>query len=602
MAESAPPDDAGIGDACEDCHASVVASYRATGMARALGALRPGEFEGLGVVTEPSTGFRYHFEEHDGRARIVETFRAVPGDARRDRSDDDKGAADRRAPPHQDSARLWFAIGAGIKDRSFVAVRHGRMWFAPLETISASEAPRHAALAPPHAMSPGSRMTVPITPACLACHTDDVPGEVWPSNLVPRAADWTPRGISCAACHGHAAEHAAWRSAEPDDDARDDSDPIISFSSFDRVQRMSVCGTCHLQGDARIELDGSVHSVLAPGEDLLARRAIFVAAEPTTEIGFVSQVERLVLSRCFTESAGSARELSCETCHDPHVVLTDERERRRVRAVCRSCHSAPVPPGDQPPMVEAMTTCSLTDAEAKRGEDCVSCHMPRRPVFDVAGVEIHDHRIERRPGPSVRSETLRFFESPTGNWEQFVWPDRDPPAHANDLGLLLLALYNARIMEFATALLGAQHSPLVDALPMFHHARGVLLEGVGGLAEARAAYERALELRPEMAESSSNLGLLQGRIGELDAGLATLTSLLERAPKADGALRNRGLIQRARGDQEAFLRDVEAAMKLAPDAALALALVDVYTSLGRESMAERWRLEARRLDPRNAED
>ncbi len=569
---------ADVGNDCEDCHASIVASYRATGMARALDTIRPGEFDGLEAVGDPvrtpdgaTATFRYRVEQSGGSARVVESL--------------ELGSV-----PHRDSARLAFAIGAGVLDRSYAAVKNGRLWFAPIEVVSASGATaRHAALAPPHAMTAGQRLTVPITPDCLACHTDAPPTTTWPANLDPLAGDWTPRGIDCAACHARAAEHVAWREATEPEGA---TDPIVSMAAFDRVQRMSLCANCHLQGDARIELDGSIHRGPEPGEDLLARRAVFVAAQPTEEIGFVSHVERLVLSECFTASSGFTAPLACTTCHDPHVAPGAPGERERVRAACATCHAtSPASTTEMP-----AAGCALDD-ERRVGEDCVSCHMARRPVFDVAAVEIHDHRIEVRPVPSRRSEALRFFESPVGDWSVFRWPDRPAPAYANDLGLLLLALYNARQMDFAAALVGAKPSARVDRLPMFHHARGVLLESRGQLAAARSAYERALELAPEMLEPASNLALLEARLGDVDAGIARLTVLLERAPAADGALRNRALLHNLRGEHEAFLADLERAMKLAPDPVVARALAAGHGALGRPDAAEHWQAAARRLDP-----
>ena len=77
---------------------------------------------------------------------------------------------------------------------------------------------------------------------------------------------------------------------------------------------------------------------------------------------------RLLESRCYRASAGK---LTCTTCHAPHGFTKTAAE---YRMVCRSCHatmhnSAPL--------------------------DCVHCHMPRRPVQDVAGMLVTDHRIQR---------------------------------------------------------------------------------------------------------------------------------------------------------------------------------------------------------------
>ena len=282
---------------CRDCHPSEADSYAATGMARALERLRADEFAGLRAMSASSAGFLYAFEGHGSSARVVETLEKPAG------------------VPARDSASLVFAIGAGELDRSYVAQHHGRLWLAPLEVVGHG-AERRAALAPSHALAPGARLTQPVTHECLACHTDDLPERTWPLNLAPN--DWQPSGISCAACHPAVIEHVHLRTAGSDEDLA--ADPFVRTAS--RRQRMERCAACHLQGDARIECEPGLTGPPPGGVDLLRTRAVFVAREATSEIGFVSHVQRLVLSRCYLESAGFADGgLACETCHDPHASV-----------------------------------------------------------------------------------------------------------------------------------------------------------------------------------------------------------------------------------------------------------------------------------------
>jgi hypothetical protein len=280
---------------CAECHPSLAASFALTGMARALEPLRGGELAGLAPVEESGTGFVYSFESDAQGARLVE---AQSGGTWRD------------------SAPLAFAIGAGELDRSFAATRGKRFWLAPLEVFGSGSA-RHSALAPGHTIQPGARFTVPITPECLGCHTDAPPPRAWPLNLAP--ADWAPRGISCGACHGDLAGHVKAKATELADEEAGAEDPLDGERGWTRVQRMERCAACHLQGDARLELDPERLGPPPPGTTLLAERAVFVARAPTDEIGFVSHVQRLVLSRCYLESKDFPRGgLACESCHDPH--------------------------------------------------------------------------------------------------------------------------------------------------------------------------------------------------------------------------------------------------------------------------------------------
>ncbi len=570
---SAPVSSSAAGDGaapCADCHPSIVESYRRTGMARALEPLREGELAGLASVLEPATGFRYHFEGDGSGARIVETREAQAG-----------------RPSHLDSAPLVCAIGAGALDRSFVALRSGRLWLAPLEVLHGGGKP-HAAFAPSHAIQPGTRFSFPVTPECLGCHTDAPPPRDWPLNRRP--SSWQPRGISCAACHGELEPHVRFRSAELAGESPSGADPIPDLSALARERRVSVCAACHLQGDARIELEPGAPGLPPPGGDVLARRAVFVAAHAAEELGFVSHVQRLVLSRCYLES----RELACESCHDPHRSLSEPREKERVRAACGRCHADAAAPATT---AQAAAACALPPGE-RAGRDCVSCHMRTSGVFDVAEVRIHDHWIRADPGPEGARGPLRFPESSAGDWRRFAWPGAPPVEHADDPGLWLMALAHGGHLERARARLSEPPGPLAARLPMYHHVRGSLLERSGRLPEARASYEKALELDPELAEPAVNLGALLARLGEPRAGLEVLDHLLARHPQADTALRNRAIVRLELGDEEGALADLERAQALLPDAELARALAKSYRSLGDTDRARRWEDEARRLDPR----
>ena len=182
-----------------------------------------------------------------------------------------------------------------------------------------------------------------------------------------------------------------------------------------------------------------------PGEDLFARRATFVAATPSSEIGFVSQVERLALSTCFQRSFGRERALLCTTCHDPHASTFEPAERERVRSACTSCHAAHEPKAglDKP--------CSES-AERRGTRACVDCHMRKTGVFDVAAVQIHDHRIERKPPPPSPASPLRIKSTRDGRLAHFALPDRTAFSATKEPGLWTIALTSAGRRDLALPL------------------------------------------------------------------------------------------------------------------------------------------------------
>ncbi|MFT5050632.1 MAG: putative CXXCH cytochrome family protein [Chlamydiales bacterium] len=565
---SAPPSSDASGR-CIDCHTRIALDWSRTGMARTLGPVTLSELEGLGAVADAPVGYSYAFENHEGNPSIVETHAG--------------------APQHELRAELVLAIGSGERDRSFAALQGDFLWLAPLEALTTADGRRHSELAPSHSITPGSRFSNPITGECLGCHTDAPPPEQFPLNLHSEitstgARQWEPRGISCGACHGPVERHARMR------EEHSGADPILRIAQLSRIERLSICAACHLQGDARVILKPGQLGPPRPGGDLLEGRAVFVASRPDQDVGFVSQVQRLLLSECFLQSDT----MVCGTCHDPHRTLHDDTERRRVRDACMQCHIDGIDSAGSAPDA---SPCGLAPSARPPAADCASCHMRRTGVFDVAEVQIHDHFIRRDPGPPSAPKPLHFAESPQAAWKRFTWPGEPPPEDVDDAGIWMMGYYARSHIARASGYMDRPVSARVERLPMYHHVRGSLLEGAGRIAEARAAYEHALVLDPATAPSAINLGLLLGNNGDPRAGLRVLDELLARFPKADGALRNRALLHHKLGDLEGFARDLTAAHRLHPHPALAATLGSLAEQGGDPAGARAWRQTAHDLDP-----
>jgi predicted CXXCH cytochrome family protein len=579
-----------IGQRCLDCHAAIVRSYRSTGMAHALGPIEDPHLADLASVPDANSGFRYRFAAAVSGPSIVESWTPPSTSA--------AGAPAAQKPGVESSAPLAFAIGAGRLDQAYAAKLGDLLFLAPLEVVG-SGAARRATLAPGHMIQPGTRFTIPITEECLACHTDDLMPREYPLNLVPRKAVWKPAGISCAACHGPVDAHAIWREAALAGEKPATPDPVLTATRTGPIESLSVCARCHLQGDARILLEPGARGIPPPGGDLLARCAVFVAKNPTHEIGFVSQVERLALSRCFIRSFDrssekGARALTCVTCHDPHRSSTDAAERKSVRDACSRCHAEGA--ADDKGGAGSAGGCALK-MDRRADKDCVQCHMRLTGTFDVAAVLIHDHKIERKPPPASMPSTLRTKEARDGELALFAWPGEESRAYAADPGLWMMALMSLGRPELALPFAMKDPGAVSKRLSMYYHLRGSLYEQAEKPEAARQAYERALLLDPSQAETTVNLAPLLGRLGEPQEGVRMLSRLLARYPKAEGALRNRCALDLALHDEAAFAADLEAAQRILPRAPNARALAQYYARLGRADVAEHWRAEALRLDP-----
>lgn len=559
---------------CAECHEEVVESWSRTGMARALSPVDPAELVGLARTEDVPSGVAYEYGVDDaGRPQIVETSLT--------------------RPDYRHTAPLAYAVGAGEFDRAFVALQGAFEWFAPLEVLSLPGG-RRPALAPGHMANPDQRFAVSITPECLGCHTESLPRAEFPMNLhrgLAGTESWEPRGISCAACHGAVERHASWQGAALAGEEPPGRDPILRPQLLDREQRMSICSACHLEGDVRIAFNSRAGPP-RPGGDLLDQRAVFVAAESSSEIGFVSHTERLVQSPCYLESGT----LDCATCHDPHRSLHSEPERLRVRAACLRCHPAEGADHTQPGSSRASPCARPQPAPATDG-DCASCHMRKTPVYDVADVEIHDHLIRTRPGPPSPQRRPRTQEAPDGDWVRFTWPGQPPPTSVEDSGLWLMAFAHRRHTERALQLLDVAPGRIAAQLPMYHHTRGSLLDGAGRVTEAIAAYESAMTVEPGFAPSAINLGLLLALNGERERGLALLDDVLLRHPAAVNALRNRAGLRAEGGDLAGFVSDLTRAFELHPTAELASILAEFFHDAGDVASSAEWVQKGMALTP-----
>jgi hypothetical protein len=576
-------------EVCADCHSAIVESYCQSAMARALGPIEAGELEGFGTTEVPGGPYAYRF------------FKTPPG------SPFPAALLETHAsePQHEFPVPLTFAIGAGVRDRAFVAQLGQSQRFAPLEVQTHGDL-RRPEPAPGHSIDPYQRWSQGITNECLGCHTADLPPYDYPLDLAATPGGWSPHGIGCHACHGDGAGHALAMEAKLyGETAPAVVSGFLATGQLERIQRLSVCAACHLQGDARILFDHRQLGIPAPGRDLLEQRAVFVAREAGAEIGFVSHVERLALSKCFTGS-----QMVCETCHDPHRDLQEPSERARTRAACSACHLEAIP-ADQAPADQANPQrptsaptgsspagpCGL--AVEKRGSsDCVSCHLRNTPVFDVAHVTIHDHWIRTRPGaPSPPPQRLRTLEAPNGDWRLFAWPDGPPPRGYDDPGLWLLAREGAGLLAELPADLDLNQGfgPISTFLPNAWHVRGSLAERLGQVSLAEASYRQALVLDPDFAPSGINLALLLGLNGKTSEGLALLDRLLERYPRAAPALRNRAVLLAQLGQADAAAAALERAITIAPNAAVASALAAHYQAKNQPERAALLQAQARLL-------
>jgi Flp pilus assembly protein TadD/peroxiredoxin len=124
--------------------------------------------------------------------------------------------------------------------------------------------------------------------------------------------------------------------------------------------------------------------------------------------------------------------------------------------------------------------------------------------------------------------------------------------------LLDQGLERAAVTAFERA---AQANPGASTL----YRLGTLLARSGDTAQARAAFERALVLQPDLAEANNDLGALLAQGGDLEAAISRFRAALASTPEYPDALNNLGyaLLLTGRDDEARAL--YERALALQPD-------------------------------------
>jgi tetratricopeptide (TPR) repeat protein len=124
--------------------------------------------------------------------------------------------------------------------------------------------------------------------------------------------------------------------------------------------------------------------------------------------------------------------------------------------------------------------------------------------------------------------------------------------------LLDNGLERAAVTAFERA---AQASPGASTL----YRLGTLLARSGDAARARASFEGALALKPDLAEANNDLGALLARGGDLDAAITRFRAALASIPEYPDALNNLGYALLLSGRNQEARGLYEKALELQPD-------------------------------------
>ncbi len=254
--------------------------------------------------------------------------------------------------------RMDMVIGSGTMGQSFLNWQENRLYQLPITYFTAANQ---------WSNSPGFPDKVVfnrgITTRCMECHStyiETTPGignkpDAFNKNKIIL-------GVDCEKCHGPAAEHVTFQTANPADTI---GKFIINPSNFSRQQNLDLCALCH---GGRLQKTKPSFEFTA-GEKLADYFHMDTSAPDPNNIDVHgNQYGLMRASKCFKMSAT----LTCNSCHNTH-----ENEKGKTALFserCMSCHNT-----------EHEKVCKLS---ASLGTviktNCIDCHMPLKPSKAIA--------------------------------------------------------------------------------------------------------------------------------------------------------------------------------------------------------------------------
>ena len=297
--------------------------------------------------------------------------------------------------------KLEYSVGGPLTGYTYI-VRMGQFLFeAPLSYYAKSQQ---------WDLSPGFEtrdvaFNRPIPTGCLACHNGQ-PEPVANRDGMYRDPPFRfmEYSIGCECCHGPGQLHVAALNRRPKQKYGKTDPTIVNPARVSARLANDVCMKCHQGGHTYVLQPGRTVLDFRPGTPLYETLALFKLPLTTDQRAELDRLETLPavrgsiltplwwknlsleMSRCFHDSNG---ELRCITCHVIHHPPAQENKAAYYREKCFTCHTD--------------ASCKLPLQERTRQDppnDCVACHMPKKPVAGIPHSDDTSHRIVRRVGQS----------------------------------------------------------------------------------------------------------------------------------------------------------------------------------------------------------
>ncbi len=471
---AASPDGYTGSAACEHCHKQIYKSFLETRMGRSMVAADPALVKFLplpGSFENGKTHRRYEVYVKDGKLVQSESEADAQGQS-----------------VFRDEHAVDWIIGAGYNGYSALLQRGEFVVQAPLtyyiKTKTWELSPGY------HLADLGFNRTIQAD--CIYCHSErPKPLDKFSGRFAPKPFEQL--AIGCENCHGPGVAHVAAFTSKTTDHTKT---LIVNPEDLRADLDNDICMSCHESGDARIPKPGKSYADFRPGKPLDDALSIFMVPlkrDNPKDTDHVQHYFMMTMSQCYRGTKG---ELRCTSCHDPHVEPTHEEAPAFFNAKCANCHgdakNSPASVGRQ--CTEAIKARKATTP----ADNCIGCHMPRRPASESPHTTLTNHRILARPNEP--------------------WPDEAFAQTTPELPNLV-HLNRTKSGE--------------DKMPAL-----TLLDAYKELSEHRAEYKQLYEKQlaeveksnPEDAEVQNDLGARDLRNGDLERAIEHLQHAIQLNP------------------------------------------------------------------------
>jgi nitrate/TMAO reductase-like tetraheme cytochrome c subunit len=255
--------------------------------------------------------------------------------------------------------RFDIVVGSGAVGQTYLTRAGNQLYQLPVSYFTAAKQWANSPLFPTHPVL----FNRPITSRCLECHSTYAQ-TISPPNREPEQFDQQQMilGVDCEKCHGPAAQHVAFQSANP---TIKTAKYIVNPRALSRQQNLDLCALCH---GGRLQKTKPSFE-FQPGDTL---SNYFRLGNAPPEPGGIdvhgNQYGLLRASQCFIKS----NTMTCNTCHSPH---TNERGNLATFSQrCMTCHNTGH--DNTAPTTHAMACTEKTLQRALLARNCIDCHMP----------------------------------------------------------------------------------------------------------------------------------------------------------------------------------------------------------------------------------